>query len=242
MFIRILAITLFIQLLLSDTFLKAQETISLQGRVQDAQYSDLYLENIMIINLRTQQGIFAGNNNLFSVTIQRTDTLIISATGYGLKKICFKDSTSTSRKIFTILMKRLSVQLKEVTIFQQREWQAIENDLQGLGYKESDYKLTGVDAWQSPITALYQAFSKRERSKRKVAVLMNDDLRNALLKEIIHIYIKNKMIEMPEADIDGFITFLGITDETLKTFTQYELAVFIKDRSGYYNNYYYQRK
>ncbi len=212
----------------------AQNLKTIQGRVQDIQYPDLYLENIMIINLRTQQGMFAGNNNSFQVQIEPNDTLIISATGYALKRICFKDSIPNDGKVFIVPMKRLSVQLKEITIFQQREWKAIENDLQGLGYKESDYKLTGVEAWQSPVTALYQAFSKRERSKRKVAELMNDDLRKSLIKEIIHIYIKNKMIELSEERIDDFIASLNLTDEALKTLTQYELAIFIKDRCANY--------
>ncbi len=229
-------ISLFLQLLFSNTILNAQEIISLQGRVQDIQYQDLYLENIMIINLRTQQGIFAGNNNSFTINIERNDTLIISATGYSLKRVCFRDSVQSQGKVFTISMKRLSVQLKEVTIFQQREWKAIESDLQTLGYKESDYKLTGVEAWQSPVTALYQAFSRRERSKRKVAELMNDDLRKSLLMEIIHIYIKNKMIELSDDQMENFINFIALNDEALKNMSQYDLAIFIKDRASYYNS------
>ena len=235
-FIRFATITLFLQLLFFATILNAQEIISLQGRVQDTQYQDLYLENIMIINLRTQQGVFAGNNNSFKINIERNDTLIISATGYSLKRVCFRDSSQSQGKIFTIQMKRLSVQLKEVTIFQQREWKAIENDLQTLGYKESDYKLTGVEAWQSPVTALYQAFSRKERSKRKVAELMNDDLRKSLLMEIIHIYIKNKMIELSDDQMENFINFIALNDEALKNMSQYDLAIFIKDRSSYYNS------
>ncbi len=234
--IRFITIAFLIQLFIPATHLSAQEIIPLQGRVQDTQYQDLYLENIMIINLRTQQGVFAGNNNSFTINIERNDTLIISATGYSLKRVCFRDSVQSQGKIFTISMKRLSVQLKEVTIFQQREWKAIENDLQTLGYKESDYKLTGVEAWQSPVTALYQAFSRKERSKRKVAELMNDDLRKSLLMEIIHIYIKNKMIELADDQIESFINFIALNDEALKNMSQYDLAIFIKDRCSYYNS------
>ena len=58
----------------------------------------------------------------------------------------------------------------------------IQKDIDKLGYRESDYRVSTVDAFQSPITFLYQEFSRRERSKRLVAQLENEDRKRALLQ------------------------------------------------------------
>ena len=207
---------------------KRQEVL-INGKIIDASYPNLSLENIMIINLRTQQGIFAQGDNTFSIQILPSDSLVVTATGYSTKKICLKDSLNSNTRLFIIGINRLSVELKEVTIFRPRDFQKIEEDLKKLGYEESDYKLTDVEAWNSPLTALYQAFSRRERSKRKVAELQNADLRHDLLKELLQVYVDTKLIDLPSEDYDKFINFLHLSDETLNTITQYELALYVKE-------------
>jgi hypothetical protein len=153
----------------------------------------------------------------------------VTATGYSTKKFCLKDSLLLNTRTYIIGISRLSVELKEVTIFRPRDFQKIEEDLKKLGYQESDYKLTDAEAWNSPITALYQAFSRRERSKRKVAELQNADLRHDLLKELLQVYVDTKLIDLPSEDYDKFINYLHLSDETLNTITQYELALYVKE-------------
>jgi hypothetical protein len=203
--------------------------ILINGKIIDASFPDLSLENIMIINLRTQQGIFAQGDNTFSIRILPSDSLVVTATGYSTKKFCLKDSLLLNTRTYVIGINRLSVELKEVTIFRPRDFQKIEEDLKKLGYQESDYKLTDAEAWNSPITALYQAFSRRERSKRKVAELQNADLRHDLLKELLQVYVDTKLIDLPSEDYDKFINYLHLSDETLNTITQYELALYVKE-------------
>ena len=63
----------------------------------------------------------------------------------------------------------------------QRTLQEIQADIAKLGYNEKDYRETGINALESPITFLYESFSRRERSKRLVAQLENDDKKRELL-------------------------------------------------------------
>ncbi|MBL0098177.1 MAG: hypothetical protein IPP46_18030 [Bacteroidetes bacterium] len=90
-----------------------------------------------------------------------------------------------------------------------------------------------MDAWQSPITALYQEFSRKERSKRRVAELMNEDRRRDLLREILANYSRAGLIEMKYNEYNAFIDYLGLSEFLMKSLTQYELAVYIKEK--YYN-------
>jgi hypothetical protein len=77
---------------------------------------------------------------------------------------------------------------------------------------------------------LYQQLSKKEESKRIVAKLENDDRRRDLLKELFTIYVDYKIIELSTEDFDDFISYLNVSDEFMKSSSQYEFLVFVKDR------------
>ncbi len=196
----------------------------------DALYPSLALPQLMIINQRTQQGIFGNANNTFQLSIEKNDTLTIYASGYNPVKICFKDSLPASDYYPLIKLSKQIIQLKEVAIFQKRDLNSIENDIKKLGYDPRKYKVTGITAWQSPITAMYEAFSKKAQSKRKVAELMNTDDRNALLKDLLYNYYLSGLISLPREQYDDFISYLNMTDRMMQSMSQYEMAVYIKAR------------
>lgn len=226
------SVQLFCLLLLYHSCLFAQtsEGILVIGKAMDAEQPQLRLEQVMVINLRTQSGIFASPDNRFSVRAEKNDTLVVTAIGYRSVKICFRDSALKTEYSTIVPLNRLSYDLKEATVFVPRDLNRIQQDIQTLGYNAKDYRLTGVDAWQSPLTALYQEFSRKERSKRKVAELMNTDRRRELLREVLANYSRSGLIRMPYNEYNAFIDYLGLSDFLLKTFSQYELAVYIKEK------------
>lgn len=226
-----LFIVLFLLLVIASTA-QAQpgSEITVSGKAFDNDNPQLRLEQVMVINLRTQQGVFAQSDNSFRVQVQRNDTLIITAIGYRLRKLCFRDSLGKDEFEVMVALEKLSYELKEATVFIPRDLNRIEQDLKKLGYSPKDYRLSGVNAWQSPLTALYQEFSRKERSKRKVAELMNADKRRELMREVLANYSRSGLIALPYNEYDAFIDYLGLSDFLLRTFTQYELAYYIKQR------------
>lgn len=221
--------TITLWILLSCTALKAQQYIVINGKAMDREQPAVLLEQVMVINLKTQQGIFANPDNTFSIKIEKNDTLVITAYGYRSDKICFRDSVFSESYTVIVPLKRLSVTLKEATVFAPRSLWKIEEDIKKLGYTPKDYRLSGINAWQSPVTALYQEFSRRERSKRKVAELMNTDKRRELMREVLANYSRAGLIEMSYNEYNAFIDYLGLSDLLLQSLTQYELAVYIKE-------------
>ncbi len=216
-------------LLLSLALSSIAQRVFIYGKAIDEQYPQISLQQIMIINQRSQVGIFGESDNTFQVQIDANDTLVISATGYARTKICFKDSSGTEFHS-VIKLHRLSYNLNEVTIKRQRELKQIDEDIKHLGYQKNDLKLTGVEAWQSPITALYQAFNKKERSKRDLAELINNDNRRRIIRDLLAIYSSSDLIRMPDSQYDDFIDYLNLDNNTLKRMNDYSLAVFIRDR------------
>ena len=191
--------------------------------------------NLMVVNKRTQHGFFADPSGVFSLYMNNTDTIMIGAVGYRTHLFFLKDTVKRDIYRYTINLERLQVNLKTVEIFSKRELSQIQKDIQKLGYKESDYKLSGVDAYQSPLTFLYQAFSTREKHKRQVAEWKNEERKRDLLKELLVQYVDGGIIRLNNENFDKFIDFCAVSEVFMKGASQYEFAMYIKKRFEIYN-------
>jgi hypothetical protein len=94
--------------------------------------------------------------------------------------------------------------------------------------------VTGVNVLQSPITALYQAFSKKEQNKQWIAEQQYKDDQRRVVKELLRLYVAFDIIELPEDTFDEFITFLNIDENFIKTASEMELVLFIKDKYDHF--------
>jgi hypothetical protein len=208
----------------------AQDTpVRISGTVYDPENKGS-IPNLMVVNKRTQQGYFGYNSGFFEVMAFKSDTLIIAATGFTTRIISFRDSADADSFSVRVPLKKLEIQLKPVDIFTKRDLEEIQKDIETLGYEKSDYTLEGVDAFSSPITALYQAFSRRERNKRMVAEMRNNDKRRALLKELFRKYVDADIIQLSNEEFDDFIDFCGVSESFLKNSTQYDFIMYVKKR------------
>ena len=133
--------------------------------------------NCIILNLRTQQGIFGMPDGSFVVECRPTDTLTITCLGYHARQLCYKDSAVKTVYYPRVFLNERNYSFSTLNIFAPRDLDDIQKDIQSLGYDEDDYMLSGINAVASPITFLYQQLSKKEQSRRVVAELENDDRR-----------------------------------------------------------------
>lgn len=173
-------------------------------------------------------GKFLNYDGSFQITIGRNDTLLISAMGYGVQKFCFKDSSLAKYSIH-VRLSPLSRNLATAVIMPKRKLKEVHKDLEDLRL-ELPEKLEGLDVASSPITALYQTFSKLERSKRIVAELEHEDRKEALLKEIFKIYVDADIINLSPDEFEQFIAFSNVSDNFLRNATEYELITFFQSR------------
>ena len=212
--------------------------ISINGFVADEENPAKQLEDLMIVNLTTQQGSFGRAGGIFSVTIKKKDTLLIASTGYEYRKICFADSLPKSEYNVPVKLKKLTIQLKEVQVFSPRDLEAIQKDIRKLGYNKKDYEISGINAMQSPITFLYEEFSRREQLRRHNAVLVNEEKRRQLLKELLTRYVADDIIRLSSDEFDHFIDFCHVTEQFMKASTQYEFIVYVKQKYKFFTELY----
>ncbi|MCI5055085.1 MAG: hypothetical protein MRY83_03195 [Flavobacteriales bacterium] len=213
------------------------QSITITGNVKSSE-SGFDLLNLMVVNKNTGVGVFGTHKGEFNIKVDKNDSIMISSTGYLTKTISFRDSTFNTHYDITVYLKKLQIQLREVQIFPQRELDEIYREIDELGYNKNDYMVSGLDALNSPITFLYQSFSKRERRRRRAEEIINEENRRELLRELLSRYAHSNIINLKNEEFDKFIDYCRISDYQLQNSTQYDFILFVKNRYEAYMNEY----
>ncbi len=203
--------------------------ITFKGVVFDTKDS-LSAPGPIVVNRRTGTGHAFIPGGEFSIQGFQSDTFMVIAGGYEFVRFCFADSTFKSVYSLRVGLSLKENQLNPVTIFQVKELKAIKEERQGLGVEQTRTTQGVTDAVSSPITFLYERFSREGRSKALVAELENEDRKNTILKDLFRTYNRAGVIALQESEFDSFIMFLNMPEWYLKTASDYDLAVTIKQR------------
>lgn len=202
--------------------------IRVEGKIRE-QFNQP-ISNVIVINQRTKSGTFGRSDGSFVISCQKTDTLTITSLGYYSRTLCYRDSVQKPVYTPTIFLEERIQSLAVVEVFAPRDLEKIQKDIEALGYSEKDYMLSGINALASPITFLYQQFSRVEESKREVKRLENEDRKRDLLKELFQHYVDYDIIQLSDEDFDDFIYYLNVSDDFLKNSSQYDFLIYVRDR------------
>ena len=184
--------------------------------------------NLMVINRSNGRGTFGQPNGQFSVYVNINDKISLSVKGYEIINYRIKKNKACRVEKKFVLKPKIQ-EIEEVVIRPLKTLNQIKEERASLALRETRI-VTGVNMLQSPITALYQAFSKKEKAKRWIAEQEYKDNQRKVVKELLRLYVSYKIIDLNEGEFDDFIAFLNLNSHFLKTATEMELIVFIKDK------------
>jgi hypothetical protein len=125
--------------------------------------------------------------------------------------------------------------LKEVVIVPLKSLNQIREERENLSLRETR-QVTGFEILGSPITALYQTFSKKEKNKRWIAEQEFKDNERKVVQELLRLYVAYDIINLTEEEFDNFISFLNINELFLQTATELELISFVKDKFDHFKS------
>lgn len=213
-------------LLLYSFYAEAQQNaITLTAQVKDKYGGVISFPGVRIINAK--KSIQANQIGVFKATFERNDTLLIYARDFATIKYVVPDSLSDEQAFVTITLYPLEYHLDEVVIYNTKPIYEIKKDIQKTQFRNPDvYKYV---APSSPITMLYEMFSKKEREKRLVATWEYEmEVRN-IYKELIKYYITEGIIrDMSEPEMYAFVQYLDVPEYILRKGSDYDLAMYIK--------------
>ena len=188
--------------------------------------------NLMVVNKSTGRGVFGQPNGHFSVYANSGDLVALSTKGYPVYQFVVKPYNNCQAKILAYV-ERLPQEVPDVIVRPLKTLEQIKEERENLALRETRL-VTGVNVLESPITALYQAFSKKEQNKRWIAEQQFKDDQRRIVLELLRLYVAFDIIELTEAEFDAFITFLNIDEQFIKTASEMELILFIKDKYDHF--------
>ncbi len=186
----------------------------------------------MVVNMNTGLGVFGQPDGTFAVYVNPNDSIVLSIKGYD--RIGFRvvpDSLCQFVCLYGTAPK--PKEIAEVIIRPLKTVQQIKEERASLALRETR-TITGIEAIQSPITALYQRFSKKEQSKARVAELQYEDSKVAIVQELLRLYVSYDVIQLSSNEFEDFIAFMSINEDFLKTASDIELISFIQDKLEHY--------
>ena len=207
--------------------------ITITGKVIDtSKYVSFY--NVMIVNKTAGKGIFGSYDGTFKITVKKSDLVGLSVTGYKTKYLSFKDKTFKENYEVTIYLALNSFISEKVEVTPYKTLEELQKERASIAKREVP-TVTVASAFESPITALYVAFSKREKTKRLIADMEFEDQKRNVVKEILRLYVHNDIIDLEDEEFDSFITFLNLNDRFLQTAKDYDLITYIKYKYEHYS-------
>jgi len=210
------------------------EKVYVSGRVIDSLNPQAFY-NIMLVDRSSGRGVFGQPDGTFSVYVSSGDKLSISTKGYPIYEFIAKPDSNCQCKVLAFIEK-LPQEIKEVVIRPLKTLEQIKDERQALSLRETK-TVTGIEVLQSPITAIYQAFSKKEKNKAWIAEQTYKDDQRKVVKELLRVYVAYEIIDLTEEEFDDFITFLNVDESFLKTASEMELVVFIKDKFEHFSSF-----
>ena len=186
----------------------------------------------MIINRTTGRGVFGQPNGSFSIFVKPGDLISLSCKGYPIINVTAVGDANCQHKS-NYFIEGKTQEIAEVIVKPIKSLEQIKEERSALAMRETRM-VTGIEVLQSPITALYQAFSKKEKSKRTVAEWEHQDNQNRIVQELLRTYVAYNIVELTEEEFEDFVAFLNMDETFLKTASEMELITFIKDKFDHY--------
>ena len=207
--------------------------ITIIGKVIDSsKFVSFY--NVMIVNKTAGKGIFGSYDGTFKITVKKSDLIGFSVTGYKTQYMSFKNKAYKKEYDIKVYLELNSFIAKEVEVTPYKTLEELQKERASIAKREVP-TVTAANAFESPITALYVAFSKREKTKRLIAEMEYEDQKRNVVKEILRLYVHHDIIDLEDEEFDSFIIFLNLNDRFLKTAKDYDLITYIKYKYEHYS-------
>jgi len=223
----------------------SQDRVVVKGRVMDLASSQP-LENSCIHNLSAGTMAFCNKNGDFAIWAKQTDTLIISQVGYNMEVLILNDSMIASKERISIWMLVRAFMLRGVTIYAMKPYPLFIKDItketpskkidvpgieispeEKINYDPNNGNMLRGTPLQSPITFLYDRFSRRAKMDRMYADLVQNQNEAIRLPKKYNSEIVQRLTKLEGEKLEKFMVYCSFTYYALVTATDQEIEQMI---------------
>ncbi|NDB34018.1 MAG: hypothetical protein EB023_01435 [Flavobacteriia bacterium] len=210
------------------------EQVYFKGKVEDSLRPQSFY-NLLVVNRNSGKAAFGLPDGRFSGYALPFDTIALSVKQYPIYEFIAQPDSNCQCQILAYI-DRLPQEVAEVVVKPLKTLEQIREERANLAMRETRL-VTGVNLLESPITALYQAFSKKEQNKRWIAEQVFKDNQRKVVQELLRLYVAYDIIDLKEEDFDAFLLFLNLDPDFLKTASEMELITYIKDKYEHFKRF-----
>lgn len=210
------------------------EKVLVRGRVIDSLRPQSFY-NLMVVNRTNGKAIFGQPDGRFTVYASPQNKIALSIKQYPIYEFLAIPDSNCQCQIIAFI-DRLPQEVEEVVVRPLKTLEQIKEERAALAMRETKM-VTGINVFESPITALYQAFSKKEQNKRWIAEQEYKDNQRKVVQELLRLYVAYDIIDLSENDFDAFMQFLNLDPDFLKTSSEMELITYIKDKYDHFKRF-----
>ncbi|MDR1761418.1 MAG: carboxypeptidase-like regulatory domain-containing protein [Bacteroidales bacterium] len=220
-------------LLLFATTVAAQSRFS--GSCLDMQTNHA-INGMYVENANRNRLTHTDTSGSFSIQAEIGDTLVFSAIGYEWAKYVI-----TNYNFQTLHFEQHIYNLQQVVKYAPREYETFKYQIVSMDFLNDSLhqNIESNEVFSSkppetfgytiegPITALYNAFSKRAQNEQRAQELFAHKydiivINNKISKEFVM-----DLLKMPEENFNDFMVFCSFSDEFLVKISEYDLAIFL---------------
>lgn len=209
---------------------QAQQAITVRGvifmksstqRVSQAVINDLNNKNVMM----------SDDLGMFSISTAIGDTLLITKKDYTPLKVPVVDKNDLS------LFLQPVVQLNQVTIKGETEKQELNDVTKQYGRDgvfNDGKSLPFWEAFNSPVTELYNLFAKEPADARRFAAFSKNELESSAVDKRYTKELVKSTTNLPDDEVTKFMQYYRPSYQDIKEWNDYQLISAIKKNLVYY--------
>jgi hypothetical protein len=194
---------------------------------------------VTIYHKRRKTGLISDSSGFFSLSLLRGDTLLFSRIGYGTVTYILPNTYAETRLELHLLMQEKPYILREVKIratqapqlgpIQKKPVTVYVPPIHTVRSLQTAGLAPGGGLGKGPISALYDAFSKKAREKKLVAALMERDNKEKAYKARLNPEYVSELLRLEGYELDEFMAFCQPPIDFVLNAEEYELIVMLLD-------------
>jgi len=222
----------------------AQSPIKISGSVID-KATKAPVPYVHIYTKTSKQGTTTDERGHFAIIIDRADTLIFSSVGFDKYSLRLKDDDARSVYHVIIEMDSKTYELEPVIVNSYMSFDEFKKEILDLNMPtlKDEFSLNippgytlppeGGDGsmlnpsvkMKGPMTALYDAFSKEGKEKRKLEVYRREKRNQLIVESKYNLDVVKNVTQLKEDDAKRFMEWCKFEDDYILKATDYDLAI-----------------
>jgi hypothetical protein len=196
---------------------------------------------------RTRYGTITDTSGYFMLNARINDTLTFSSLGFDKKYVILTDSASDNNKPLIVFLDTKIYQINSIDIIALKKYKQLEFEITNMQLPDDDYifaannfpfKPKDIDYYTrvnapgfglvfSPISALYDMFSKEGKEKRKLQEIQDRDRQINAISERVSSEFIMEITGMNMEETNIFIEWCRFSPEFINRLSEYDLITLI---------------